>query len=267
MIKIIFSFAIHRLNFAPFNWPMQSWTRVITWLHCLVTIDVPTKLPPDDGDEAVAILLLDHRLTKTKGLHVTSFFGGSVITFLCATPLLPGSTVLAAVPSATLSLFTPLVVAAVNSTRRFRLLYRSSRDGATAAAFHRRCDAHGPTLTLIKDTVGNVFGGYTSLQWSSPAASVCLNDHAAFLFTVVNPRADPPALFPSLANGRSIVCVSSVGPCFNRDLFVTGAFDGHCRTYIGYSYENPTERSGFTVLTGGWCFTPAEVEVWGLADY
>jgi hypothetical protein len=79
------------------------------------------------------------------------------------------------------------------------LLFRSSRDGASAAAFHARCDSQGPTLTLIRDTAGNVFGGYTSLDWSSPAAgtgqygcdAVFLNDRAAFLFTVVNPHADP----------------------------------------------------------------------------
>jgi hypothetical protein len=239
---------------------------LLAWLYCLATIYGRSKLPPDDGDEAVAILLRDRRLTKTKGLQVTSFVGGSVITFLRATSLFLDSTVLAAVSLSTLSLFTPLVVAAVNSPHCFKTLYRSSRDGANAAAFHRRCDAQGPTLTLIRDTAGNVFGGYTSLQWSSPATSardVRLNDHTAFLFSVVNPHADPPALFPSLANGRSIVCVSSVGPWFNRDLCVT--FDERCRTCVGDSYENPTQHSGFTVLTGAIDFTPEEVEVWGLA--
>jgi len=112
--------------------------------------------------------------------------------------LFPGSTVLSPVPPATLSLFTPLVAAAVPALaagRRCRLLFRSSRDGATAAAFHSRCDAKGPTLTLIRDMHSNVFGGYAAVQWSS--AGFWFNDPAAFLFTVVNPHADPPALFPS----------------------------------------------------------------------
>jgi len=114
-------------------------------------------------------------------------------------------------------------------------------------------------VTLIRDTAGNVFGGYTSLDWSSPAADagalgigvVWFNDDAAFLFTVVNPHADPPALFPLKAN----------------DLRVTGAFDGYCSSIISWGYINGTRHSRDTVLTGAFYFTPAEVEVWGLADH
>jgi hypothetical protein len=44
---------------------------------------------------------------------------------------------------------------------RLTLLWRGSRDGFRARAFHRRCDGHAPTLTLIQDTEGNIFGGFT----------------------------------------------------------------------------------------------------------
>jgi hypothetical protein len=237
------------------------------WLHCLAkgcALDGNTAVLPD---KAVAALLLDRRLTKTKGLHATSFFAGSVLAFLCAT-LFPNSTVLTAVLLTTLEAFTSLVIRTVPALATgCRLLYRSSRDGAIAAAFHSRCDAKGPTLTLIRDTAGNVFGGYAAEHWSRNADDgyVLLDDSAAFLFTVVNPRADPPALFPSKANGRSIVCASWAGPYF-YDLFVNEVFDGNCYTNIGRSYVNPTRHDGDTVLTGGTYFTPAEVEVWGLAD-
>ena len=79
------------------------------------------------------------------------------------------------------------------------------------------------------------------MQWRSPAdAPEWLNDRAAFLLTVVNPHADPPALFPSKANGCSISCASSRGPCFG-DLFVSGAFDEWCWSDIGgNSYVNTT---------------------------
>jgi archaellum component FlaC len=45
--------------------------------------------------------------------------------------------------------------------KRFNLLWRGSRDGFTAQEFHRRCDGRANTLTLISDTDGNVFGGFT----------------------------------------------------------------------------------------------------------
>jgi hypothetical protein len=252
--------------------------QTLTWMHCLVAGPRPVKSTCNTDDDApLAALLLDRRLIKAKGPCLTSFLGGGVLAFLPdASSLFPDSTVLDAVPPDTLEAFTSLVRHALGpAQRRFKLLFRSTRDGATAAAFHSRCDAQGPTLTLIKDTAGNVFGGYTSLHWSSPAADdgedgdgwVWRNDPAAFLFAIVNPHGDPPALFPSTANGRSYVGDSSAGPFFGYgDLYVTGAFDGDCCTYIGYSYVNTTRHSGNTVLTGAYKFTPAEVEVWGLAD-
>ena len=187
-------------------------------------------------------------------------------TCLCV-QLCPGSTVLSVVPAATLDVFEPLVVKAVPplaAGRRFVLIFRSSRDGASAASFHRCCDGQGPTLTLIRDVANNVFGGFAGVEWGSAADGKYLNDPAAFLFTVLNPRAAPPALFPSKANGRSIYRLSSAGPAFG-DLCVTGAFDGGCWSNIGHlGYTNGTVHSGDTVLTGAEAFTPAEVEVWRL---
>jgi outer membrane murein-binding lipoprotein Lpp len=46
----------------------------------------------------------------------------------------------------------------------FNLLWRGSRDGFTAKEFHRRCDGRTNTLTLILDTDGNVFGGFTPVE-------------------------------------------------------------------------------------------------------
>jgi hypothetical protein len=47
------------------------------------------------------------------------------------------------------------------------LLWRGSRDGFGADDFHGRCDGHAPTLTLIEDTEGNIFGGFTPVKWES----------------------------------------------------------------------------------------------------
>jgi hypothetical protein len=46
----------------------------------------------------------------------------------------------------------------------FKLLWRGSRDGFTAKEFHLRCDGRANTLTLIADTDGNVFGGFTPVK-------------------------------------------------------------------------------------------------------
>ncbi|CDW78416.1 tldc domain-containing protein [Stylonychia lemnae] len=49
-----------------------------------------------------------------------------------------------------------------------KLLYKASRDGFRAKHFHEKCDNQGPTLTFIMSEMGQVFGGYTSLDWKSP---------------------------------------------------------------------------------------------------
>jgi hypothetical protein len=51
--------------------------------------------------------------------------------------------------------------------KRFSLLYLGSRDGFKNEEFHRRCDGHANTLTVILDTKGNIFGGFTPVEWES----------------------------------------------------------------------------------------------------
>ena len=109
-----------------------------------------------------------------------------------------------------------------------------------------------------------MFGGYAAVEWGSGADDGYLNDPAAFLFTVVNTHADPPALFASKANEYSVYCHSLAGPVFGYDLWVSGAFDRECGSHLGYNYVNATRHSYDTVLTGAMRFTPFEVEVWRL---
>jgi hypothetical protein len=42
--------------------------------------------------------------------------------------------------------------------KRWRLLWRDSRDSFRATEFHRHCDGRVNTLTIIRDTNGSVFG-------------------------------------------------------------------------------------------------------------
>jgi hypothetical protein len=49
---------------------------------------------------------------------------------------------------------------------RFSLLWAwGGRDGFCRRDFHRRCDGHANTLTVILDTNGNVLGGLTPARW------------------------------------------------------------------------------------------------------
>jgi len=151
--------------------------------------------------------------------------------------------------------------------KTFELLFRSSRDGPSAASFHAACDREGPTVTLIKSSGGYVFGGYAGVPWSSPAGyigtfHVC---PSAFLFTVTNPHGDPITRFMSNGDGHAVRCGDGFGPAFGygSDLFVSGAFNDESYTNFPHSYID-TRGRGEVTFAGGRDFTPAEVEVWAV---
>ena len=62
------------------------------------------------------------------------------------------------------------------------LLYRASRDGFTCQAFHAKCDGQKNTLTIIKNNLNYVFGGYASSAWDNFGQYI--NDPKAFLFSL-----------------------------------------------------------------------------------
>ena len=49
----------------------------------------------------------------------------------------------------------------------WRRIYQGSTDGFSSAHFHEKCDGVPATLTIIKTTNGNIFGGYTDKPWNS----------------------------------------------------------------------------------------------------
>jgi hypothetical protein len=53
--------------------------------------------------------------------------------------------------------------------KQFTLLWRGSCDGFGDRHFHGHCVGHAPSLTLIQDTEGNIFGGFTPVKWESKA--------------------------------------------------------------------------------------------------
>jgi hypothetical protein len=105
--------------------------------------------------------------------------------------------------------------------KRFTLLWRGSRDGFGARDFHGRCDGHANTLTLIEDTEGNIFGGFTPVEWESreyPNSYEYKADPSlkSFLFTLKNPHNVPARKLALTAESKdqAIGCDSSSGPNF-----------------------------------------------------
>ncbi|UJR33898.1 hypothetical protein I4U23_021317 [Adineta vaga] len=78
----------------------------------------------------------------------------------------------------------------------WRLIYRGSDHGFEAADFHRCCDSYAPTISIIQTDFGNIFGGFTSIPWSSAEMRADHSDSTAFLFTLKNNLVVPPTKFP-----------------------------------------------------------------------
>jgi hypothetical protein len=91
--------------------------------------------------------------------------------------------------------------------KRFNLLWRGSRDGFAAQEFHYRCHDRANTLTVVSDTDGNVFGGFTRVKWESRKSHLSKGDDSrrSFLFTLRNPPGVPPQKFVLKAEEKQYV--------------------------------------------------------------
>ena len=100
------------------------------------------------------------------------------------------------------------------------LLYRGSRDGTTSRNFHNRCDNKGPTICLYKNDKKNIFGGYTSIPWTTDGKHHKSND--CFLFTLTNIYGIEPTIFPYKNNSESVFHRADRGPNFgnNADIWI-----------------------------------------------
>jgi hypothetical protein len=155
--------------------------------------------------------------------------------------------------------------------KRFTLLWRGRRDGFGAGDFHCRCDGHAPTLTLIQDTKGSIFGGFTAVEWESRKYNCSKADPSlkSFLFTLTNPHNLPArkfALKPKEMD-EAICCSPSYGPHLgNISISNNCNANVNSRSCLGEFYVNDTGLDGQTVFTGSQNFTVKEIEVFEITD-
>jgi hypothetical protein len=130
-------------------------------------------------------------------------------------------------------------------SKRFALLWRGSRDGFEPSAFHRYCDGKANTLTVIKNSLGYVFGGYTAVPWSAPSFPTYKSDSTAFLFSLTNP-ANNPLRLKVIKPEEAVVHYSDSGLIFGGGYDLTyDSFDSdHYNCMSFKSYQSPTGLKG-----------------------
>ncbi|RGB30658.1 hypothetical protein C1646_793420 [Rhizophagus diaphanus] len=125
-----------------------------------------------------------------------------------------------------------------NIPYKFNLLYRASRDGNTAAAFHTKCDNKGSTIVILKiRNSEQILGGYNPLQWDSSNAFKSTQDSFLFSFTNKNDHNSAKVGHINTDYGNAIYWYETYGPAFGggHDLFQDS--DSIWKNYSGfYSY-------------------------------
>jgi hypothetical protein len=127
---------------------------------------------------------------------------------------------------------------------------------------------------LIVDTDGNVFGGFTPVEWESGDKYKGDDSPRSFLFTLRNPHGVPPRKFALRAEEKqyTIYCNSTRGPAFYGYLFVYNNCNANRESYtrIGTHWDDCADANDTAFeyfFTGAEKFTVKEIEVFEIADY
>ncbi|KAK3577659.1 hypothetical protein CHS0354_000087 [Potamilus streckersoni] len=106
--------------------------------------------------------------------------------------------------------------------KAFELIYSINRDGCNPVTFHLLCNNKGPTVTVLYNTDGSVFGGYTSVPWKSSNGYQV--DYKAFLFRLRSSGQPKYTKFPAKGGNNAIYDNAKYAPFFGtgHDL---GTFD------------------------------------------
>jgi hypothetical protein len=150
--------------------------------------------------------------------------------------------------------------------QKWNLIYRASKDGFEATNFHSKCDNKPNTLTIIKSTNDNVFGGYTEQKWNQ--IFYYKDDPNSFLFSLINKLNKPIKIKWSKSDG--IYFGSNYGPIFGggHDLCIADKSNINTTSYsnLGLSYIHPDYVFGSdkarSFLAGSYKFQVSEIEVY-----
>ena len=151
---------------------------------------------------------------------------------------------------------------------KWRQIYRATRDGFSTSDFHSKCDGQSNTLTIIKSTNGNVFGGFTTKPWHRNSDYV--NDPEAFIFSLINSK-KTPIKFNCVSPQNAIRCQSGCGPTFGagHDIFICDYSNTNQSSYSNFYNSYKNEKLNLTYgteeaksfLAGSYNFLTTEIEI------
>jgi len=140
-----------------------------------------------------------------------------------------------------------------------KTLYVATKDGDTAAQFHKLCDDQGATVVIVLTTTGTMFGGYSSHEWGGGTS--WHTSKTNFLF-----RLRPVMMKYTVKSSRTNYAIytnPSYGPTFGggHDLYIANkALSSGSSTKGGHTYNFPSNPS-YQLNDGALQFTVKEYVV------
>ena len=141
-----------------------------------------------------------------------------------------------------------------NKVIKFNLLFSTNKDGDSSSTFHYYCDGIFPTVTVVLDTSGRRFGGYSTQNWcQSTVGANYARAPDSFIFNLSNKQKYDLNKF----NTNAVYRHNSYGPTFGggHDLYLANS----CRSNTSSSCSKSSYNTGNNNLLGGSSSTSFQV--------
>eukprot|EP01083_Nonionella_stella_P049772 132588_1 len=116
-------------------------------------------------------------------------------------------------------------------------IFSTEQQGFSAKKFHEVCDNKAKTLIIAESEYGNIFGGYTQVNWVPSKSGKFQTDANAFLFLLRNAKKhDTVQVFDCMDHENATRSDINSGPCFGAGIDLL--FCDACNK-IANSYSTP----------------------------
>ncbi|XP_055534431.1 uncharacterized protein LOC129723949 [Wyeomyia smithii] len=149
----------------------------------------------------------------------------------------------------------------------WRLVYRASTNGFTAASFHRHCDGIAPLFIVALGSQGAISGGFTDVAFAKTnRKGGYIHSEKAFLFAL-NYNNDPPTKYDIIKKPYAICYHPDCGPIFGAgaDLLISNNCNINMESYSNFPHSYDGPNASFGNLFGDYNFSIADYEVFTLA--
>ena len=134
-----------------------------------------------------------------------------------------------------------------NKVIRFIMLFNTDKDNDRASTFHYYCDGIFPSVTVVLDTSGRRFGGYSTQNWCrSGIGDSTSRAQGSFIFNLTNKQKYE---LNDQLNTTAVYRYNSYGPTFGggNDLYLADQCRSNSSSYCNKSSYN----TGNTNVLGG----------------